>query len=184
MRAVLHLAMMETLQEFGRREGIIGPAEIALDFKELFATAAAKAIPLNAYQFMQSFESILFEISPMAREITTVAENEKNRPRANGKSYVETMAGALGREGARAVMYDAVAVEASRVVRGDQELKQYFTLDNGIINITSEAVKFLEKKRPDLYSTFKDRVLQGLAIDGSQVLGLQSKSQRAVRYRQ
>ncbi len=89
---------------------------------------------------------------------------------ADGKSHMETMASELGKLGARAVMYDAVAVEASRVVRNNSELRQYFTEEGtGILNTSADAVKSLKEKNRAVYAVFEDGVRTGLTRDGGQL---------------
>jgi hypothetical protein len=173
MRAVLHTAMMDALQKFGERKKILDTGKTAQGFKELFKIAADKCIPLNAYTYMQDFKDVLFEMSPLAKEITNIAEDQKNKTRADDTNHVRTIVTALGerKKDIRAVMFDAVATEASRVVRNNGELQQHFTEGNGIINITAEGLKHLQQEKPDLYAVLREGIREGLARDGSQLYG-------------
>jgi hypothetical protein len=166
MRAALHRAMVDALQVFARREGIVGEGESVRDFRELFDAARRMGRPLNAYQYMKEFNKILFERSLLARETTEIAVIERDRPRVDGKSHADAMTSLLGSEGARAVMYDAVAVEASRAVRSNPELRRYFSEGDGVINITQEAVSRLRDVNPELYRHFHADVVSGLVRDG------------------
>ncbi|MEH2300161.1 MAG: hypothetical protein V7K88_14385 [Nostoc sp.] len=119
---------------------------------------------------MNTFKELLFKEYPLIKEITDIADEEKNRPRADGKSHMETMASILGEQGARAVMYDAVAVEASRVVKANPQLREYFTEEGTrVINISKSAVDTLKEQNLTLYTLFEDGVRTGLARDGGQL---------------
>ena len=166
MRAELHRAMVDTLQKFGQERGIGDPK--LEHFTEIFERAKTKGTPLNAYGYMKQFKELLFKENPLAREITEIADAEKNRPRADGKSHMETMASILGKKGARGVAYDAVAVEASRVVKENRLLREHFTED-GVINISAENVNNLKKRNTKLYDTFERGVRSGLSRDGGQL---------------
>lgn len=180
MRWAMHKDMMTALQEFGVRKGIIHEGESLKDFQALFAQAAEKGVALNAYQYMREYKQVLFEVSPLAKDITDIATVEKERQHADGKSYMQLQAEALGKMGARAVMYDAVAVEASRVVRSHPALQAHFSEREGLINITPEAVDRLRNAEPDLYQTFEREIVAGLTRDGGKTVGtMQAASQRA-----
>ncbi|MDF5719455.1 MAG: hypothetical protein PUP91_02955 [Rhizonema sp. PD37] len=169
MQGVLHSAMMDTLQKFGQQRGISEPK--LENFALIFERARAKdGLGLNAYGYMNAFKELLFKEHPLVKEITDIADEEKNRLRADGKSHMETMASILGELGARAVMYDAVAVEASRVVKANPQLREHFTEEGTrIINISKSAVDTLKKQNLTLYTLFEDGVRTGLARDGGQL---------------
>jgi 8-oxo-dGTP pyrophosphatase MutT (NUDIX family) len=166
MRGLLHDAMVDALREFAGRRGIIGEGTPVGDFKALFDGAARQGKPLNAYEYMTEYKSVLFERSPLSREITEIAEKEMDKTRTDGRSYRDVMTSIIGSGGARAVVYDAVAVEASRAVRSNPLLQRHFSVGDRIINITMESVRRLRETNPDLYEDFKRDVVSGLVRDG------------------
>lgn len=171
MRKELHSAMMDALQEFAKKQKIANTGTNVQSFKELFKMAGDH---INAYQYMKEFKKILSERSPLAQEIINRANDEKNKARENDTNHVETMTNALG-DKARAVMYDAVATVAARVILRNEELQKYFTEEgSSIINITSDRVNRLQEKNHTLYTTFRDKVVNGLAKDRSQLSGQSS----------
>ena len=75
-------------------------------------------------------------------------------------------------------MYDAVAVEASRVVKANPQLREHFTEEGTrIINISKSAVDTLTEHNLTLYTLFEDGVRTGLARDGGQLAVPQQQSQ-------
>jgi NUDIX domain len=166
MRAAMHAAVVDALQDFARRKGLIGNGGSVDDFKHLFDLAKRKNHPLNAYQYMQEYKEILFGRSPLTRAITEIAEAERDKPRPGGQSHADVMASILGSEGARAVMYDAVAVEASRAARRNPKLWRHFADGDKIINITQESVRRLRETDPALHKEFQMDVVSGLVKDG------------------
>jgi 8-oxo-dGTP pyrophosphatase MutT (NUDIX family) len=165
MRSAMHNAMVAALQAFARRMGIIGEGESVVDFKELFDVAKRKNVPLNAYKYMNEYRRVLFSTSPLMEEITAIANAERHKLRAGINCHTDVMAAILGNEGARAVMYDAVAVEASRVVRNNQELRQHFSESDETINITQDSVRRLQEINPILHKEFQKEVVTGLTRD-------------------
>ncbi len=169
MRKKLHSAMMHALQEYAKAQKIINADATVQSFKDLFKLASAKGTPLNAYTYMKGFKKVLFESSALTKEITDTADVEKTKKRKNGESHVETMTNALG-DKATAVVYDAVAIVAGRVVLRNEGLRKHFTeAENNIINVTPARLNSLREKSPDLYQKFVTKVKDGLAKDGCQL---------------
>lgn len=170
MRAEMHEAMIHTLQKFAQKEGI--SSSPLHSFQELFEQAEAKGIAISPFGYMNKFKELLFQNSPFVAEVAKIADEEKNRPpQAGDKSYVETMVSLFSQEGARAVVCDAVAVEASRVVLGDPELRKHFTEpDTEIINISQESALRLQETDPDVFRKFELGVVSGLERDGARMI--------------
>lgn len=176
MRAEMHRGMMDALQRFAQRTGVCAEGETVASFTDLFARAKQNGVKLNPYNYMEPFTEELYHASPVTKAVTEIAAIEINTPRADGKSHTATLASALAEQGARATVYDAVAVAAGIAVRSSPELKNWFaeTTPEGqvILNITQTRVEKLKNSDSRLYATLRDGVTRILAADGSALAGM------------
>jgi hypothetical protein len=172
MRHELHDAMYAALQEFGKRKGILhqnehGQDETVTGFKELFALAKNREIPLEARMFMGEYKAILFEVSPLVEAITQLADAEKKQSSiTTGKSHEESIADILIKNGAGTVIYNPVTMAAAKVVLGDDQLREHFTEEDGVVNITWRSVDTLKEKDPDLHRKFQLGVVSEVTRNG------------------
>jgi 8-oxo-dGTP pyrophosphatase MutT (NUDIX family) len=173
MRAEMHRGVLAALQSFAEKKGAAPHGETVDSFTGLFAAAKTNNVKLNPYNFMGEFTAELYAQSPVTKDLTAIASAELSQP-VNGQTHTQTMAAALSAHGARAIIYDAVAVAAGDVVRGNSALKAHFN-DNAapnVVNITADKVARL-KENAALYATFADGIRKALASDGA-VLAVQT----------
>ncbi len=171
MRHELHDAMQAALQEFGKRKEILGQNEqgqyeTVSGFKELFALAKDR-VPLEARKFMGEYKAVLFEMSHLAEAITQMADAEKKQSSiTTGKSHEENMADILIQNGAGTIIYNPVTMAAAKVVLGNDQLREHFTEEGGVVNITRRSVDTLKEKYPDLHRAFQLGVVSEVTKNG------------------
>lgn len=167
MRAEMHRGMLAGLQSFAEKKGIAAQGETITSFTDLFKVAKEKNVKINPYAFMGEYAQELYAQSPLTKEISAIAAAEANVP-VNGQTHIQTLAAALSSQGARAIIYDAVAVAAGEVVRGNAALKAHFNdkAAPNVINITADKVAKL-KENGELYKAFSDGIREKLVADGA-----------------
>lgn len=170
MREEMHQGMLKALQRFAEQKGIVKPEEKIETFTDLFAEAKNKEVKLNPYGFMSEFEKTLFTVSPLIKDITTLAVAEARRPH-NGQNHIQIMSSALAAHGARATVYDAVTIAAADVIRENGELRPFFNKKADtrapVIDVSVAAIQQLKVDRSDLYAAFVNGIRERLTLDGT-----------------
>lgn len=161
-RRQMHDASLETLNDFARSKGHVGK-EFA-DFKEFFDHPVAAKV--SAYGYSAEIETKLLGSSPLVKAITDIAAEQARIPRDDGKSHLNRMTEIFSHYGARAVMYDAIALAASNTAEGSPELASHFKERDGAFNITAPKVEQLRNEKPELFRAFVGGTREQIELTG------------------
>jgi hypothetical protein len=177
LRQRLHNDTYNTLQSYGRDKGILGENESVGSFEELFNKAQEKHITFNAYTYMTSeFRPKLFAASPLTKDVTAIAEVETDKLVVDGKSHRDLTVDIIS-EFVCEIIYDAIVdTAADKVVFRDKGLIDHFkdkeiSTDNNIVLDMSEVNFEALKKKPLLFSKFRNGVVGELSRHGIELLG-------------